>query len=407
MEYNEALEKIHSIGNFSLPPTLERIKEVLSSLSNPQNNFPSIQIAGTNGKGSVAVMTAQILTEQGYKTGLFTSPYILDFRDRIRIDGEFIEKEKLGLLTEEVLNTGVELTEFELITAIAFLYFSREKCDIAVIETGLGGRLDATNALEDNLASVITKIGLDHTAVLGDTIEQIALEKCGIIKTGPTVTLCSQEPSALEIIKQKAKNLIIPDLKELEILKSDLSGNKFIYKGEVYETSLKGEFQIDNALAVIELFDNIDIAVSLENIKKGIKKAEHPARFETFMGGRIILDGAHNPDAAEVLSNQLKSIKNATAIVGMMKDKDCEAVLAKTLPYFSEVIAVGVEGQPRSLKAEELEAIAKKYCSNTSSEKDYKEALRKALSGDKNKTVVIFGSLYLASAIRPLLLDLK
>ena len=182
MEYSKTIEKIHSLGNFSLPPTLERIKRVLEKLSNPQDAFKAIHIAGTNGKGSVAVMTAEILKLAGYKTGLFTSPFIVDFRERIRINGEFIEKEALIRLTQKVLSLNMPLTEFELITAVAFLYFKEQNCDVAVIETGLGGRFDATNVCNTNLFSVITSISKDHTEKLGKTISKIAFEKAGIIK---------------------------------------------------------------------------------------------------------------------------------------------------------------------------------------------------------------------------------
>jgi len=230
LSYKDALEIIHSKGNFSFPAGLERIKKLLEALGNPQNKFKAIHIAGTNGKGSVASMTAEVLKQSGYKTGLFTSPYIIEFRDRIRINGEFISEKDLARLTETVESTGIKVNEFEMITAIGFLYFAEENCDVAVIETGLGGRYDATNTMDNVLVSVITKIGLDHTAILGNTIEKIAEEKCGIIKNSHTVTLHTQMPDAMAVIKKHSRELTIPDTSRLKILKSGIEGNEFIYK---------------------------------------------------------------------------------------------------------------------------------------------------------------------------------
>lgn len=407
MEYIKAIEKIHSLGNFSLPPTLERIKKVLEKLSNPQDSFKAIHIAGTNGKGSVATMTAEILRLSGYKTGLFTSPFIIDFRERIRINGEFIEKESLVRLTEKVLALNISLTEFELITAVAFLYFKEQNCDVAVIETGLGGRFDATNALNSKLVSVITKIGLDHTAILGESIEKIASEKCGIIKDEPTVCIIGQDAEAQKVIEKSANRLILPDENALKIIKSDFDGNEFCYKGEVYKTSLSGEFQIKNAVTVIEVIENCGLNISRKAIKNGLLNAQNPARLESFLNGRIILDGAHNLDAARELLKTVNKSKDNIAIVGMMKDKAVDEVLSTLLPHFKKVITVGVADLERSLTACEIAFLSKKYCRCVDTAKSYNEALLKALKEDERDKIFIFGSLYLAADIRPLLLELK
>ena len=174
LNYGETLNYIHSLGKFSKPTGLERISLALKKLHNPQDNFKSIHIAGTNGKGSVAAMLAKVFHTAGYKTGLFISPFVINFRERIQINGEFISENDLVLYSQKVIDTGVETTEFEFITAAAFSYFSEEKCDIVIAETGLGGRLDATNALTNVVAAVITEIGLDHLGVLGDTVEKSA-----------------------------------------------------------------------------------------------------------------------------------------------------------------------------------------------------------------------------------------
>lgn len=394
MNYNETLNYIHSLGNFSKPPTLERINAVLEKLGNPQNDFKAIHIAGTNGKGSVSAMLHSALKSAGYKTGLYISPFIIDFCERIQINGEFIPRDSLCEFAQKVIDTKIELTEFEFITAVAFLYFGAQKCDIAVIETGLGGRLDATNSLPNPLVNVITKIGLDHTAVLGDSIEKITKEKCGIIKDCPVITTPYQPQKALEIIGEY--NPIIPDITELKVIKSDIFGNEFSYKGEIYKTTLSGEYQIENALVVIETLKTLGIMAEI--IKQGIEKTFFPARMEVISQKPIVvLDGAHNIDGATVLAREMAKFDGKiTAIIGMMADKDYDEVLAKTLRFCKKAVAVEVEGMPRSLKAEELKQKAQKYC-ETEIAQNYLEAIEKAKGED---VIFVFGSLYLASAMR-------
>lgn len=402
MNYKETLSYIHSLGNFSMPAGLCRIKSVLEKLSNPQEKFPAIHIAGTNGKGSTAAMISEVFRTAGYKTAFFTSPYIIDFRERIQINGEYIGQNDLSRLALSVKETGVALTEFEFITAIAYLYFAEQKVDIAVIETGLGGRLDATNSLTNVLVSVITKIGLDHTGILGGTIEEITAEKCGIIKNSNVVTTLNQDKTALSVIKEYAKNPIIPELKELRVLKSDFSGNVFFYKGKKYETSLLGDYQIENALTVIETVAASGIDVSYNDVKEGIKNTCFPARMESFKGGRIILDGAHNPDGAKALLREIEKLNEPlTAIIGMMRDKDFCEVLALTLPHFKNVITVKAAVGDRAMSAESLKLAAEKYNPSVTAADTYLQALK--LAESYGNRLFIFGSLYLASAIRPLL----
>ena len=401
MNYEETLNYIHSLGNFGKPATLERIKAALQSLGSPQNGFKSIHIAGTNGKGSVSLMLAEIFKTAGYKTGLFISPYVIDFNERIQINGAYISKEDLVYYAKRVMDTKIPLTEFEFITATAFLYFAEQKIDVLICETGLGGRLDATNTLENKSAALITKIGLDHTAILGDTIEKITAEKCGIIKNCPTITSPCQKDSVFRVIKAKDKNVIIPKTEEAEIKKSDITGNTFIYKGREYETSLCGEHQIENALIVIETVMGSSFDISYKNIYNGIKNTVFPARLEVIsVNPLVILDGAHNPDGAECLGRVLRKYSgNVTAIVGMMKDKDIDGVLKHTLIHCKNAVAVTVPDIERSLSADELCNKASKYC-NAVKAKNLQDAVN--LVGD-NSVTAVFGSLYLASKIRPLL----
>lgn len=399
MTYDETLSYIYNLGMFSLPSGLERMTEVAKRLSNPQNDFRSIHIAGTNGKGSTAVMCAGVFAACGLKTGLFISPYIVDFRERIQINGKMIDKQSFVRLSKNVIDTGIKLTTFEFVTAVCFLYFSEQKCDIAVIETGLGGRLDATNVISNVAVSVITKIGLDHTALLGDTLEKIAAEKCGIIKNSVTVTSAFQEDKAFKVIEKAAKKLIVPDRSELCTISQDF-GNTFLYKGERYEIRLAGEHQLDNATCAIEAVKASGIDISAECLKTGLKNAFIPARLETVSENpTVIIDGAHNPDAARVISSFLdKSEIKPNLIIGMMRDKDVEEFLKIILCKFKKVITVSVENNERSMSAQELSDIAKKYHNDVRTANSYKQALM--LSGEN--TVFALGSLYLAADIRKL-----
>lgn len=407
MDYIKTLEYIHSLGKFSHKASLERIKKVLNVLGNPQNDFKTIHVAGTNGKGSVCTMLSSVFCEAGHKTGLYISPYVIDFRERIQINGEYISENDLVFFAKRIIETKVELTEFEFITAIAFLYFSSKKIDILICETGLGGRFDATNAIENKLVSVITKIGLDHTAILGDTIEEIAKEKCGILRDCPTVTSPYQNKRALNVIKSHSKKLIIPDLSQLLNFENSITKNEFEYKKEKYFLSLLGKFQIENAIVAIETIKNSGYTIDYDTIYKGLKKASIPARLELISNNPlVVLDGAHNPDGASVLCDELQKYSGGiVAIIGMMKDKDYNEFLEKVLPYCMSAIAVEVKDMPRSLTATELKEAVSKFCPCEEAQ-DYSTAIKSAIKIADRKPIFVFGSLYLASQIRPLLKEI-
>ncbi len=398
MNYNEALNYIHSLLRFGSRPGLERITQLLHHLGDPQNGLKFIHVAGTNGKGSVSAMIANVLKTAGYRTGLYISPYITCFRERIQINGEYISEQDLAQLTEEVRSVGIEVTEFEFITAVAFLYYKRNNCDVIVLETGLGGRLDATNVINAPIASVITGIGLDHTGVLGNTFEQIAKEKCGIIKPGSSVfTTYNQPPEALSVIKS-FPNVTVTRPELLMIKASDISGSSFIYKGEEYSVGLIGNHQIENAILAIETLSGCGLQIDLSDIKKGIASTTFPARLELICKKPLVmLDGAHNFHGASALSTEMKKHSDITLITGMMADKDCERVLSLVAPLCKKIITVTVKENPRSISAQELAAAASRYCDDVQCAETYNEALERT-AGDS--TVFISGSLYLAGAIR-------
>ena len=403
MKINEVLDYIHSLGQFSHKASLERITAVCEKLYNPQNDFKAIHIAGTNGKGSTCAFVSSALMAAGYKVGTFVSPYIVDFCERIQINGEYISHDDLCRLSQKVIDTNICLTEFEFITAVGFLYFSENKIDVAVLETGLGGNFDATNVIPKPLVSVITKIGLDHTAVLGETIEQIAEEKCGIVKDSKVITTFNQPTEAVGIIKKHSTNVIVPDVNELKKVKTSLLKNEFTYNGTRYQTLLGGEYQIENALVAIETLKNCGLKINDESITAGLKNAFIPARLELMSQNPIIvIDGAHNPDGADVLCKAIKEHDGVTAVIGVMRDKNYEEVLSKTLPLCKNVVCVTPK-VPRALNAQELLLIAKKYCKNAFAADTLSDALTLAIEKSDGKPIFIFGSLYLASQIRPLL----
>ena len=407
MNYNEALEYIHSLLVFGSKPGLERMNEVMEKLNNVHDTLRCIHIAGTNGKGSTATMLSNVYIAGGYKVGLYISPYVVTFRERIQVCGTPISEEDLCRVCEQVKNTGVTLTEFEFITACAFLHFAKEKCDVVILETGLGGRLDATNIIKNPLCSVITHIALDHMQVLGNTIGEIAGEKCGIIKgDAPVVTDYMQEVEALQVIRSKTNNLILPQSSNLNIINSDINGNTFIYKGEEYHTSLIGMHQVNNALSVIETVNSSGLYVEKSALKKGISNTKFAARLEIISKEPlVVLDGAHNPDGAKALEAFMKKYSGkTTAIIGMMADKSCDEALSILLPHCKNVIAVRVKENPRSMREDELCSIAKKYCDNCFCAVNYNDAIKKARNLSKGNPIFIFGSLYLASAIREKLL---
>ena len=412
MNYTESVEYIHSLLQFGIKPGLERVSMLLSSLGNPQEKIKTVHIAGTNGKGSTSTHIANILSEAGYKTGLYTSPYVLSFCERIQIDGQLISENALAGATtrvreeiEKLNEKGIVITEFEAITAAAFLCFYELGCDYAVVEVGLGGRFDATNVLTRPKVSVITSISLDHTKILGDTLPQIAFEKCGIIKDEvPVITSENQKSEVLAVIEKTAKernsNLVIAKPKNSNIISDKLGETIFEYDGESYTLHLNGEHQIENAVNAIETAKLLGI--SKEHIKAGLTKTRMLARMEIIGTDPLIIrDGGHNEGCAEALRNFLLryNIKNIKMLVGLMADKDTEKYLSILCPLCDSVTAC-TPSNPRAESAENLALTAKKYCKSSSAVSNPKEAYSQILnSANKNDTVLICGSFYLMSDI--------
>ena len=420
MTYEQALEIISGRTVFGSRPGLERINRLLEGLGNPHKKLKFVHVAGTNGKGTTSTYIASVLQCCGYKVGLYTSPYVVDFRERFVINGEMISKEELARQVEKVAPiaddmTDDPVTEFTFITALAFNWYAEQNCDIVVLEVGLGGRFDATNAIDCPEAAVITSVALDHTGVLGDTVSQIAFEKAGIVKEGGSVAMYpDQNPEALEVFKkvcpERNAKLYCPDISTLEIKKSDLFGTDYILEGKEYHIPFSGIHQVYNsinALTAFEILRTKGFNISDINIAEGFDKARIAARMEILSEDSplILMDGGHNEDCAialeKVINNNLKG-RNITAIMGMMADKDVDSYLNKVVPYFNKVITLRPEN-PRSMSAEELAELAKAYCTDSKPANTVEEAVDAAL--ENNDCVVVCGSFYMASEVRPVILE--
>lgn len=415
MDYKEALEYIDGMQWFGSRPGLERVGELLEKLGRPQDKLKYIHIAGTNGKGSCAAMLASVMKAAGYRTGLFTSPYLYRFNERMQINGREIEDEALAELIGRIKPLAEAMedhpTEFELMTAAALLWYAEERCDIVVLEVGLGGRLDATNIIEAPEAAVIMNIGLDHTVVLGDTVEKIAAEKAGIIKPGCGCVLYPQSESVEAVIVRKCREMGAQLRKaELSQIKSEfdsLDGQVFSYKGDGYALPLLGAHQLKNAAVVIEtvaLLRERGWKLKQEDVEHGIYAVSWPARFEiVHEEPYFVVDGGHNPQCAQTVADNLeKYFKDyrRVLLLGVLADKDYDSLTAVLAEKADEFICV-TPNSDRALPAEELAEHLKKHGKPVTACGSIKDGVSAALeSAGKNGMVCAVGSLYMAGEIR-------
>lgn len=404
---------------------LSRMVDLLERLGRPQDDLRFVHVAGTNGKGSVCAYLASVLQAAGYKVGLFTSPFILCFEERIRVNGESIRAEELARAVQAVrpaaeaveADTGDHPTEFELMAAVAFEHFRAVGCDIVVLEVGLGGRLDATNVIDASEASVICRIGLDHTDLLGDTVAAIAGEKAGIVKPGCPVASWPQEREAMAIIEavaaERGCELVVPDFSQLAV--EPLAGaalRRFSWQGQEFETRLLGSYQPFNAALALETVRVLrgrgwDIPEEAE--VAGIASARWPGRFEMVAASPLtIVDGGHNPQGAEALAASLADLLGEEGrgsvdfALGVLADKDYPAMVRAVAPW-ARSFSVYAPTSPRALSADELAACVREVLGEEGRADDVPvrvcaeaaEALRavRAAAGSQG-VAVAFGTLY-------------
>lgn len=406
MNYEESLEYIHGRNKFGIKLGLDATNTLLEKIGNPHHKLKFVHIAGTNGKGSTTSYIHDILMSDGYKVGKFISPFVHSFTERIQINNCEISEKSLAecttIVKEAIEKYNLTPTEFEVVTAIGLYYFEREHCDYVTLEVGMGGRFDATNVIPAPLVSVITSISIDHTEYLGNTISDIAFEKCGILKTGSkTVAYADNPDEANKVIKETAfeKNipLIIPDKKDIKILNQNIEGTFFEYKGEKYHINMLGKHQVYNAVNAIEATKLLSI--KYDSIKKGLDTTKFRGRLEIVSKNPVIIeDGAHNYSGVSVLCDALKtyfSNKKIIIVMAMLKDKEYIKCIETLAPIVDTFIATEANN-PRKTTSDEIAKVASKHINNVHSEPDVNKALVFAKSiSDKDSIICVCGSLYL------------
>ncbi len=413
MNYEQAMQYIHSIMRFGSKLGLERMRELMRRLGDPQKQTKFVHVAGTNGKGSTVTMLAEILQAGGYRVGKYTSPYVYEFRERIAVNGEKISENALCRHTERISAICAQMeadgwdavTEFEVVTAIAFCYFAECACDYVVLEVGLGGRFDATNVIDAPLVAVITALSLDHTDILGNTLSQIAFEKAGIIKPGcKAVIYPLQPPEALErlreICSERGCEMTLPALAAVKVLRQDLDGNEFTYCGKAYTQQLMGEYQVYNAITVLETVEALrktGCDLSDDAVAFGIARCHMPARFERVsQHPLIIMDAGHNPQGIDALTALLDRMKDRRKriVFAVMKDKEYEFAIRSLAARADAFYAVAPD-MPRALSPREISAVAKSYCENCMAFDSVEQAVQAALNDIGEDCLLICGSFYI------------
>ncbi len=409
MTVNECIEYIHQTKWTGSKPGLSRTRELLKALGNPEKKLKFVHVVGTNGKGSASIMLSNILMKAGYSVGTFTSPFIVRFNERVKLNGVDIPDDELVKIVEMIQPVADRMadvpTEFEIITAIGMCYFAEKKCDIVILEAGMGGELDSTNVIDAPLVSPFMTIALDHMAILGDTVEKIAAAKAGILKPGTTAVIYGENADVIiEKCKKLNINYNIPDRNNLKIEKITAEGSVFSY-GDFENIKLKlvGKHQIFNAITVLETVKVLrekGFVISNNNVNDALADVYWPARFEIF--GRnpyIIYDGAHNDNGADALRENLSLCfpkKKFIFISGVMRDKDFTSILMKMQPFVKKMYTV-VPPNPRALSAEEYAETARKCGVDAEPGGEIsQELIDKAL---KEGDVLCMGSLYMYSAI--------
>ena len=422
MNAEQAIAYIHSVCWKGSIPGLGRTQELLEKMGNPEKKLKFVHIAGTNGKGSTAAMTASILSRAGYRTGLYTSPYIYRFHERIQVDGVEISDEDLTKITEYVKPLADSMaqspTEFELVCCIAFEYFYRKKCDIVVLEVGMGGAWDATNVIEVPEVAVITNIGLDHTEYLGDTVEKIAETKSGIFKPHGHGVVYRSTPSVEAVYERVCAE------RDVSLRKADFDGlvlKAHTLEGQVFDCGsrknlvlpLLGDHQLHNASVVLSIADTLigeGWKISEQNIYDGIRDVRWPGRFDIVCRKPLfIIDGGHNPQCIEALVKNIRDYlagKKVIALTGVLADKDYADMYKPVMPLVDRFVCI-TPPNPRKLEAEQLARYLRQAGAQAQASESILDGVKKAMElAGKDGVVLCFGSLYSIGGIRDALKDL-
>ncbi len=425
MTYEQALTYIHSRIHLGSRKGLSRIALLLKKLGHPERRMEFVHIAGSNGKGSTAVMMESVLRAAGYSTGLFVSPFVMDFRERIQLNGRLISKENLCKGLESMLPAlnemkalGQECTEFETVTALALVCFVQAGVEYAVFEVGIGGLLDCTNVIPAPAVAVLTAVSLEHTEILGSTISEIAWQKCGILKPGCRAAgYCALEPQAEDVLRQSCQRMGIPltvaDLSRIEIFREEEDGSEFRYQGQNWKIALVGRHQIYNALTVLSAVEQLrlgGVVLPEEVVRMGLDRAEIVGRFQLVRKSpRCILDGAHNPGKIAALCQTLEEVypgRQIYTVMGMMARKDWKSCVPQLARRSKAFFAVPVQGEGQAALPEALADLASQSCGQVqvceSPQAGVLAAL--ALAGPED-VIVACGSMYLLDRAKSGFLD--
>ncbi|MDO4522271.1 MAG: folylpolyglutamate synthase/dihydrofolate synthase family protein [Eubacteriales bacterium] len=415
MDYREARVYLDEAAKYGSVLGLDNMRELLGRLGNPQDELKFIHISGTNGKGSVLAYLSTILMEAGYRVGRYISPTLFSYRERIQVNEEFIRRESLAVHVSRIRETIEQMqkeglphpTVFEIETALSFLYFAEERCDIVVLETGMGGLTDATNIIRTTVMEVLVKISMDHMQFLGNTLSEIAAQKAGIIKPHTVAVSTRQEPEAMQVIEAQVEKtgsvLFVADPADAADIHYGLERQSFSYDGlEHLEISLAGSYQIANAVTAVtavRALRTLGYEISEEQLRRGLRRTQWRGRFTVLCRHPlIVMDGAHNPDGALQLKNSIEQYfkgRRIFYICGMFRDKDYETVLRTVSPYSDTIFTIQTPGNPRALPAEELAKAARPYFAQVKAERTIAEALEDALrqAQQEEDVILAFGSL--------------
>ena len=422
MNYTEAIEYIEMSARYGIVPGLETMNELLRRLEHPEKNLKFIHIAGTNGKGSTLAFVSEALTMNGYKVGRYVSPTIMEYRERFQIQGKAISKAHVARLMTAVKSHAEAMAEegfshptpFEMETAMAFLLFYEKKCDYVVLETGMGGALDATNVVQNTLVAVITTIAMDHSAYLGDSLEDIAVHKAGIIKKDCVVVSAWQSVSVKKVLEdtvlaKNAKKIVFIEEQKIKKQKFDLKKTTFSYEQwEKMEIGLLGTYQVKNAalaLKVLEALQELGVRLREDKIREAFRNTSWPARFQIIdKKPYFLVDGAHNPAAAKELRDSIQfyfTKRKIVYIIGVFRDKEYDKVIETTCDLATHVITVAKKGTSRALSSYELAKEVQKVNPMVTVADSVEEAVELAyLLSDKDTVIIAFGSLaYLGDCI--------
>ncbi len=411
MKYEEIINEIGNKRRFSNRPGVDVCKIALDILGHPEENFNIIHVAGTNGKGSVSVMLSEIMSGSGYKTGLFTSPHLMRFNERIRVNGEMISDAKVEEIGNRIIESAYYemLTYFDVCVLMALVYFAEKKCEVVILECGLGGRYDGTNAVKGKKICAFSAIGYDHMQILGDTIEKIASEKAGILNVEAHAVIGVQDSTANEVLisacEKKGVPYKITKPEKIKIIELDIiKGTTFLYDNQTYHISMIGEHQVENAALVVEvvnLLNKLKFNITKEDIQKGLNRAVWPGRMQLISKKPFILiDGAHNISGAKALTRSLKRYlpkEKFTFIIGVMADKDYKGMIDQYSEIAEKFICVSIDND-RTLKKEML----KNYIESINKEATLISDIRECLEAenlDINRRYVLCGSLYFMGEI--------